>query len=201
VLAGLVTRRPIEPDRPVDPHDATDLVHVVADALGCTELALEPGAAPGWHPLRSARIVAGGVEVGAVGELAPSVVADAGLEGAVVAFELDLGALATSPRHVLGFRAPSPFPPSSIDLAFVVDDAVAAGAIVATIRGAGGDLLEDVRAFDEFRSEALGAGRKSVAFALRFRAPDRTLTDAEVGTLRQGAIDAVTAAHAATLRS
>ncbi len=201
VLAGVVPRRPIEPDRPVDGYDATDLVHVVAEAIGCEDVGLAQGGGPGWHPLRAARIIAGGVEVGTVGELAPSVTAGLGLEGAVVAFELDLGALAASPRHVLGFRAPSPFPPSNIDLAFVVDDAVPAGSVAATLRAAAGDLVENVQAFDEFRSDALGAGRKSVAFALVFRAPDRTLTDAEVGTLRQTAIDAVTAAHAATLRA
>ena len=62
------------------------------------------------------------------------------------------------------------------------------------------ELLESVRTFDEFRSEQLGEGRRSLAFALRFRAPDRTLTDAEIAEVRQRCIDAVTAAHAATLR-
>jgi phenylalanyl-tRNA synthetase beta chain len=57
-----------------------------------------------------------------------------------------------------------------------------------------------VRAFDEFRSDALGPGRRSLAFALRFRAPDRTLTDAEIAGLRQSAIDAVVGAHGAELR-
>jgi phenylalanyl-tRNA synthetase beta chain len=68
------------------------------------------------------------------------------------------------------------------------------------LRDAVGDVLEDVRVFDDFRSEALGAGRRSLAFALRFRAPDRTLTDADVAGLRQRAIDAVAAAHDAQLR-
>ena len=57
-----------------------------------------------------------------------------------------------------------------------------------------------MRCFDEFRSEALGPGRRSLAFALRFRAPDRTLTDADIAELRQAAIDAVIAAHDAELR-
>ncbi|MCJ7672487.1 MAG: hypothetical protein MUP67_10665, partial [Acidimicrobiia bacterium] len=61
-------------------------------------------------------------------------------------------------------------------------------------------LLEDLRVFDEFRSDALGAGLRSLAFSLRYRAPDRTLTDAEVGDLRRQAIDAVVATHGATLR-
>jgi phenylalanyl-tRNA synthetase beta chain len=82
----------------------------------------------------------------------------------------------------------------------VLDDAVPAAAVVATLRTAAGDLLEDVRIFDVFRSEALGEGRRSVAFALRFRSAERTLTDTEVGEARTACIDAVTEAHAAELR-
>jgi phenylalanyl-tRNA synthetase beta chain len=201
VVTGLVCRRPVEDDRPVDVYDATDLLQVVADALGCTDVELTTGAGPGWHPLRAAQITMGGLAVGAVGELAPEIVAAAGIDGPVVAFEADLGALCASPRHVLGFRAPSPFPPSAVDLAFVVEDSVRAAAIAATLRATGADLLEDLRVFDEFRADALGAGRRSLAFTLRYRAPDRTLTDAEVGDLRQRAIDAVLAAHGATLRA
>jgi phenylalanyl-tRNA synthetase beta chain len=201
VVAGTVRRRPVEDDRLVDVYDATDLVQVIADALGCTELEFTAGAGPGWHPLRAARITVAGEAVGAVGELAPQIVVAAGLGGPVVAFEADLGALSASPRHVLGFTVPSPFPPSAVDLAFVVEESVPAGAIAATLRATSADLLEDLRIFDEFRADALGAGRRSLAFSLRYRAPDRTLTDAEVGELRQRAIDAVLAAHGATLRS
>ena len=68
------------------------------------------------------------------------------------------------------------------------------------MRAAGGELLEDVALFDVFRAESLGGGRKSLAFSLRFRAPDRTLTDAEIAELRTAAIDAVTSTHGATLR-
>ena len=75
-----------------------------------------------------------------------------------------------------------------------------AAAVIGTLRAAAGDLLEDVRTFDVFRSEALGEGRRSVAFALRFRSPERTLTDTEVGEARAACIAAVTEAHAAELR-
>ena len=78
--------------------------------------------------------------------------------------------------------------------------AVPAAAVIGTLRAAAGDLLEDVRTFDVFRSEALGEGRRSVAFALRFRSPERTLTDTEVGEARAACIAAVTEAHAAELR-
>ena len=93
------------------------------------------------------------------------------------------------------------FPASSVDLAFVVDDHTAAAAVQNTLVRAGGELLEHVALFDVFRSEVLGPHKVSLAFGLRFRALDRTLTDDEVSTLRQKCIDAVVAAHGAELRS
>src|SRR5262249_1406442 len=118
-----------------------------------------------------------------------------------VAFELDLDALSRAARVDRQFRPPSSFPPSAIDLAFVVGDDVLAAEVEATLRAAGGELVESVRCFDEFRSDQLGEGRRSLGVALRFRASDRTLTDAEVADLRQRAIDAVVTAHGATLRT
>ena len=123
-----------------------------------------------------------------------------GVPGPVVAFELDVDALVASPRRDRSFVAPSPYPPSTIDLSFVVEERVPAGALVTTVRRVAGPLLEDVRVFDEFRSDALGAGRRSITLALRFRAPDRTLTDNEVGELRKACVEGVTKEHGAELR-
>jgi phenylalanyl-tRNA synthetase beta chain len=114
--------------------------------------------------------------------------------------ELDVTALVDAPRRDRAFREPSPFPPSIIDLDFVVDEALPAARIADTLRGAAGPVLEEVRAFDEFRGAQVGAGRKSLAFALRFRS-DHTLTQDEVAALRQRCIDAVTGQHGATLRT
>jgi phenylalanyl-tRNA synthetase beta chain len=143
---------------------------------------------------------AAGVELGVVGEIAPAVVSAFGLTGPVVAFELDLDAVLTARRRDRRFVAPSPYPPATIDLAFVVRIAVPAAAVVATLRKAAGELLEDVAVFDEFRSESLGDDRRSLAFSLRFRSPDRTLTDDEVGARRAACIAAVESAHDAQLR-
>jgi phenylalanyl-tRNA synthetase beta chain len=200
VLAGWVRRAPVEPDRPVDAYDAVDLVHTITAALGIADITLEPAAVRGFDPVAAARVRAGERDVGVVGALAAGAVTDEVTSGPVVAFELDLDALAVARRVDRQFRAPSSYPPSAIDLAFIVDDQVPAAAVMATLRAATGDLLEDVRCFDEFRSPQLGEGRRSLAFALRFRAPDRTLTDAEVAELRRAAIDAVRGAHGAQLR-
>ena len=200
VLVGTVRRTPIEPDRPVDVYDAVDLVRTVTDVLGIAAVRLEPAVLPGFDPEASARVYAGERGVGVVGALAPAALAAAAVPGPAVAFELDLDALSGAVRVDRQFRTPSSYPPSVIDLAFVVDDAVRAAEIGATLGTAAGDLLEDVRCFDEFRGEQLGAGRRSLAFALRFRAPDRTLTNAEVDDLRIRCIDAVARAHGAELR-
>src|SRR5207249_1102101 len=110
------------------------------------------------------------------GEVADSVIGALGLEPPVVAFEVSLDVLLAAPRPSRTFVPPSRFPASAIDLAFVLPDSVPADAVGRTLREATGELLEDVRVFDEFRSPAFGAGRRSLAFALRLRAPDRTLT-------------------------
>jgi phenylalanyl-tRNA synthetase beta chain len=199
-MAGTMRRRPVEDDRPVDVYDAVDALRAVADALEIEAFALEPADVAGFRPGRSARVLAGGTDVGAVGEVADAVVVAVGLERPVVAFEVKLDALAAAPRRDRQFRPPPRFPTSTIDLAFVVADAVSAAAVTRTLRDAVGDVLEDVRPFDVFQSDALGSGRRSIAFALRFRAPDRTLKDSEIAELRQRAIDAVIAAHGAELR-
>ena len=200
-MAGTVRRRPVEGDRPVDVYDAVDALRAVVDALEIEEFALEPADIAGFRAGRSARVLAGGADVGAVGEVEDAVVDELGLERPVVAFEVVLDSLVAAPRRDRQFRSLSRFPSSSIDLAFSVPDSVPADAIARTLRTSiADDLLEEVRPFDVFQSEALGAGRRSIAFALRFRAPDHTLTDSEITVLRQRAIDAVVAAHGAELR-
>jgi phenylalanyl-tRNA synthetase beta chain len=199
-LAGTVVRRPLEDDRPVDVYDAVDAVTAVIDALGIDDMTLEPADLAGHRAGRAARVVVDGHEAGTVGEVAPEVLAALGLDAPVVTAELVLDTLLDAARRDRTFRAPSRYPASTVDLAFVFDERVAAADVVRTVRAAVGDVLEDVRAFDVFRSDALGAGKRSLAFALRFRAPDRTLTDADVGAFRQRAIDAVTTAHGGELR-
>ncbi|MEX2100746.1 MAG: phenylalanine--tRNA ligase subunit beta [Acidimicrobiia bacterium] len=203
-LSGSVRRAPVEADRERDGFDAVDAVRLIAESLGIADLALEPDSVHGFRAGRAARVLVGGVDAGVVGEIAPEVLAAVGLTGPVVATELSLDVLFDAPRRDRTFRTPSRCPASTIDLAFVVGNDVPAGAVEATMReaigAAAGDVLEAVRAFDVFRSDALGAGRRSVAFSLRLRASDRTLTDSEVGDLRQRAIDAVAAAHGGELR-
>lgn len=200
VVAGTHHSEPRRPARPVDVGDAIDALYALAGALRLAELHIENDTVPGLHATRGGRVLVADHVVGVVGELAADVVESYGLVAPVVGFEVDAGALIAAARRDRFVTPVSPFPAATFDLAFVVDDRVPAAAVEATLSGALGERAESVRLFDVFRSESLGEGRVSLAFAIRLRAVDRTLTDADVAAARASAIHAVERAHAATLR-
>jgi phenylalanyl-tRNA synthetase beta chain len=149
------------------------------DSVAPLELDYQRAVSPLFHPGRCARILLGERELGCLGELHPSVLAQAGLEGRATAFEVDMDpVLAVDPTRK---ARPLPrFPAVNRDLAVVVPDQVEAASLLATFEAAGGELLESVRAFDEYRGGQLPPGSKSVAFTMTFRSPERTLTDSQV---------------------
>ncbi|HEV8622855.1 MAG TPA: phenylalanine--tRNA ligase subunit beta [Acidimicrobiia bacterium] len=200
VLAGTVFRLPHEPNRPVDGHDVVGRLETVAEALALADWCLQPGDAAGFAPGRAALVVVDGSPVGVVGEVDAAVRARIGLAGPVAAMEVNLSQLLDATRKERRAVTPSRYPASTIDLAFVLDESVPAGAAQRTLTRTAGNLLEDVHLFDVFHSDALGPNKKSLAFGLRFRAPDRTLTDEEVGGLRRRLIDAMAKEHGAVLR-
>ena len=160
------------------------------------------GVVPGLHPSRGARLVGvSGGAFGAVGEVHPDVAASFGLRRRVGYLTVDVDALLGQPRRPLTARDVSRFPASDMDLAFVMADTVPAAAVRTTLARAGGDLLEAVWLFDVYRGPRLGAGVRSLAFRLRFRALDHTLDDTELAAARRRAIEAVGEAHGGELRS
>ena len=179
---------------------AKRVLDVVLAGLGITGVQLEATSTAGLHPTRTARILAGGHQVGYVGEVDPAVLAASGIEGRVGWIEADLELLLPKERVYPQARPLSKHPSSDIDLAFVVDDTVPAASVEATVREAGGSLVVGLHLFDVFRDARLGQGRRSLAYRLRLQALDHTLTDAEVAEVRQRCIDAVQAAHPAELR-
>ncbi|CAN5732054.1 phenylalanine--tRNA ligase subunit beta [soil metagenome] len=184
--------------------DATAAVEawrVIAEALGVEDHRLAADAPPGLHPTRSARIVVGGANVGAVGEIDPGVLAAHDIEEQVGWVELDLDRLTDLSQTDRVYRPVSRYPSSDIDLAFEVDDTTSADEVAATLRQAGGELVVDVALFDVFRGAQVAAGRRSLAYAVRLQAPDRTLTDTDVAEVRRHGIEAVETAHGATLRT
>ena len=157
-------------------------------------------ATAGLHPTRSAVLVAGGEMVGVLGEIDPAVAEAFGIGERVAWLECDLARLLESHVDSPGYRPPSRYPSSDVDLAFVLGDAVPAAAVGTALRRAAGDTLVSLHLFDVFRdAERLGPDRRSVAWRLRLQAADRTLTDAEVGEIRAACITAATTAGA-TLR-
>ncbi len=165
-----------------DYHSARAVVDALLETAGVAWQA-EPGELPFLHPGRQASIrTEDGTELGFVGELHPEVTAAWELEGTVAAFELDLDALGDPGTDV--YRDVTSVPAVRQDIAVVVPENVPAAAVEQAVRAGGGDLLESLRIFDLYRGEQVGAGNKSLALRLEFRAPDRTLTDEEVAQRR-----------------
>lgn len=209
VLTGLRERAGwTGPARRADHTDAFALVGVVARRVGVeVHLAAEPDRAP-FHPGRCARVLAAdGRVLGHAGELHPAVVAAHDLPARAVAFELDLDALlAAAPSAPVQAEAVSTFPVAKEDVALVVDAAVPAADVLAAVRdGAAsspaGDVLEDVWLFDVYVGDQVGEGRRSLAFSLRLRAHDRTLTAAETAEVRSAVVATAQARFGAELRS
>ncbi len=200
--------------RDIDATYAVRAWKVLADGLRLGSSAVEPFAAGdtggtfygamaalgSLHPGRRALAVAGGSEVGVLGELAPAVSAAYDLPGRVAVLLLDLAPLLAAPRQSWAAQAVSRYPAADIDLAFVVGEEVPAAHLEATVREAAGDLAEAVALFSVWRDGSLSAGRRSLAFRVRLRAPDRTLTGPEVAEVRARVVAAASAAHGAELR-
>ncbi len=183
--------------------DAAEAVHVwrfVAEVLGVEGARIENGEVPGLHPTRSARLHLGDIEIGALGEIDPGVLDTHTIGERVAYLEVDLDTLLAQPHGDRTFRPFSVYPTSDIDLAFEVADATPASAVEEAIRAAGGDLLWSVRLFDVYRGAGVGDDRRSLAYTLRFQAPDRTLTEADVAQVRTTIIDAVQSQLGAILR-
>ena len=150
---------------------------------------------------RDSRLLVGGVEIGVLGELHPQVRAAFDLpEQPVVVMELDLDALLAGWGASHEMADISAQPAIYEDLALIVDEAVAAAQVEALIRQSGGKLLVDVRLFDLYRGGQVPAGKKSLAYALTFQAPDRTLTDEDTKKLRGKIVARLERELGATLR-
>ncbi|MFI7210335.1 phenylalanine--tRNA ligase subunit beta [Micromonospora maritima] len=180
--------------------DAVEAGRAVLDAAGipADRVTVRAGERAPWHPGRCAELLVDDVVVGHAGELHPAVVAALELPRRTSAMELDLDALPAAPLAT--GPTISTFPPALIDVALVVDEAVPAAEVQRALVEGAGPLLEDVRLFDVYASEQLGAGRRSLAYKLTFRAPDRTLAGEEAVAARDAAVALAAQRFGATLR-
>jgi phenylalanyl-tRNA synthetase beta chain len=178
--------------------DAVQAARLVGQAAG-VELRVTAGDNPPWHPGRCAMLRVGDFPVGFAGELHPKVIDALGLPARTCAMELDLDLLPLDEARPVPLV--SPYPPVAVDVALVTDAVVPAARLADALLDGGGDLLEDVRLFDVYAGEQVGAGKRSLAYTLRFRAPDRTLTSEEANTVRDAAVAVAVQRHGARLRS
>ncbi|GAA1870120.1 phenylalanine--tRNA ligase subunit beta [Actinomadura bangladeshensis] len=183
--------------RPAVWADAIEAARTVAREAG-VELAVRADQHAPWHPGRCAALYVGDTLVGHAGELHPRVTKAYGLPPRSCAMELELrrlgGPVSASAPHV------SSYPVATQDVALIVDSAVPAAEVEAALRDGAGDLLEAIRLFDVYTGEQAGEGRKSLAYSLRFRAPDRTLTAEEASQARDAAVAAASDRTGAVLR-
>ena len=206
VLAGSMAEKSWNTNpAPFDFFDGKGVLESIARELALPKVrfrVLEGPAAGHLQPGRAAEMLSGGTVIGWVGELHPLAVDAYDAKGPVVAFELDIEALVKSARPARDFVDIPEFPPVSVDVAFIVDEDVTNEKLMQRMHSAGGKLLSSIRLFDVYRDEKrLGAGKKSMAYSLEYRAADRTLTGEEVEKAHSKLIKKVCGGLGAEIRS
>lgn len=204
VLTGAaVQKQPGVAARPADWADAIDAAKLIARMVSAP-LSVRQGSHPAFHPGRTAilQVVRDGVshDVGVAGELHPDVVADSHLHGRVAAAELNLDLLIE-----LADREPSvtqlvSYPAATQDLTLLVNAEIPAQHVLDAVISGSGELLESARLVDDYRGQGIPDGQRALTFALKFRAPDRTLTAAEASEAKLGGVAAAEAAFGATIQ-
>lgn len=168
--------------------DALDIARLAGDVLG-VDLVASQGSHQAFHPGRAARLsLRTGETVGYAGELHPKLLAASDMPARSVALEINADALFEAAPDVIVARHISTFPLATQDVALVVPADVPADDVLDALREGAGELLEDVALFDVYAGKGIEDGKKSLAFGLRFRAADRTLTADEASAAREGAV-------------
>lgn len=180
--------------------DALSIIKTLA-ALVSVEVVFEQATPAGFHPGRSALVKVGERVIGFAGELHPEITAEFDLPRQVAVLEINLEEFFDCVPDTVSARPIHTYPAATQDLSLVVSKEVSAREILETIRQSAGDLLEEVVLVDDFRGGNLAETDKSLTFALRFRAADRTLTQAEASAARDLAVAEANRRFGATIRS
>lgn len=188
-------------------YDYSDAIHaarLVVESIGA-QLTVRQGQHKGFHPGRTAELLVVDqgrfVSLGFAGELDPALTKSNDLPRRVAALELNLEKLYALAPDALQASPIHTFPAATQDISLLVASDVVAGDLLQLIKQEAGDLLEDCRLTDDYRGSNIPDGSKSLTFALRFRAPDRTLTQVEATAARDNAVAAAKAKYGAELRA
>jgi phenylalanyl-tRNA synthetase beta chain len=185
----------------LDFYDLKGAIDEVLARLAIAAATFVPSCAAGFHPGRTAELLIDGQPAGVLGEIHPLIRERFDLpQLPILVAELDLRVLLGAASEDRIMKPISRFPAVSQDIAVVLDEGISAASVRTAILAAGGDLLADAVLFDLYRGEQLGVGKKSLAYALTFRAMDRTLTDAEVSAIQDRIVQALRAQFGAILR-
>ena len=206
MVAGLCVgnaqeRHPGQPYRPSDIRDALDAVRIVGNAVG-VEMTVVQATHSAYHPGRFAHLVVGDQIVGFVGEVLPRIVRQRDLSGRVSVFSVNgdlLIELAGDSPHEA--RPLSTYPAATQDVSLVVSVDTPAGAVREALMTGCGELLESVVVVDDYRGDGVDRGQKSLTFSLRFRAADRTLTQAEATEAKDAGVALASRTHGAVMRA
>lgn len=196
------------PSEEADFYYLKGILEEMASRLGKAggQLAFRPHSHPALHPARQATVLFGGLEVGLIGEVHPRVLKDLGVRWRATAFEVDLDSLmrqwlgGPEKEGVTAVRSPGmdkrykplpKYPAVERDIAVLVPREVEAETLTRLILEEATELLEDLSLFDVYEGERIPEGKKSLAFSMRYRAPDRTLSDAEVDRIRARVVERI----------
>lgn len=200
LLSGAaVERQPGVAAREFDWRDALDVVREVATAAG-VELRFRQGSHAALHPGRTAEVLLGDQVIGHAGELLPALAEELDLPRRVAVVELDLDPVLARAGTIVVAQPVGVLPAATQDLSLVVPVDVAAEDVRVAVAEGAGELLEAIRLVDDYRGSGLTEGTKSLTFALRFRAPDRTLTAAEATAAKERGVAVAAERFGAQLR-
>jgi phenylalanyl-tRNA synthetase beta chain len=186
----------------MDFYDLKGILDGLFEDLHLTAATYQPVDNPSYHPGKSARVLIEDRQIGVIGELHPQVRGNYELpESPLLAADLDLEAILTNIPSRYDIVPVPAYPPVLEDLAVIVDEKLPAEKVAEQIQAGGGAILTDLRLFDVYRGEQIGAGKKSLAYSLTYQDPKRTLTDKEVAKVRNRIIKRLEDVLGAGIRS
>jgi phenylalanyl-tRNA synthetase beta chain len=191
-----------EAAQPWDFYAAKGILEAAGASLGVKGLRYDAAARPSapFHPTRGAVVMLGSQTIGILGELHPEVCRAFDVWEKTIVFEIALEPLLSAMPEIHQTDELPRYPSLRIDLAVVVDDRIPAEQVRDLIARAGAPELVEVRLFDLYRGEQVGEGKKSLAFSLEMRDPERTMTDEDAVVVKDRVMDALTERLAAHLR-